>query len=201
MSTFRLHGTVTSPYVRRVRIVAHELGLTYDLVDARSDEGQTAMRAINPLWKVPAVELDGRIILDSRVITEYLMRYHGPAPLAPTDPNDVTTQNLVTVIDGALDACINTFYLGRDGIAAAPRSYMQKQHDRTASAMQWLDTRVQDVWLTESRAFGLPEIALCTMLGWMRFRSTYPVEDHPALVRCLEHHEGRKSMADTQPTG
>ncbi len=199
MSSFDLYGTATSPYVRRVRVVARELGLTYNRIDSADEKGQASLRAVNPLWKVPAVQLDGRVILDSRVITEYLLRYHGPGPLAPIDPDDVTTQNLVTVIDGALDALINAFYLGRDGITPGAASYVQKQQDRAAHAMQWLETRVQDVWLTEARTFGLPEIALCTSLGWMQFRNTYPVDRHPALLRCLEHHDARPSMVQTLP--
>lgn len=196
----RLYGTTTSPYVRRVRVVALELGVAFELVDAFTEEGQAAMRRVNPLWKVPTVELDGQAIFDSRVITEHLLRVHGPGPLAPVVDDDVGARNVSTVIDGALDALINAFYLARDGITTAQAAYVGKQHERAAAALAWLEARVDDVWLTGARAFGLPELALCTAIEWMRFREAYPVERHPALLRCVEHHGARESLVATRPT-
>lgn len=195
----RLLGTTTSPYVRRVRAVALELGVPFELVDTFTDAGQAELRALNPLWKVPAVELEGRAIFDSRVITEHMLREHGPGPLAAVDESDVDARNMVTVIDGALDALINTFYLQRDGVTAAQASYVSKQHERAAAALGWVEARVDGGWLTRARAFGLPELALVTTLEWMRFRDTYPVERHPGLVRCMEQHAGRASLVATRP--
>ena len=157
--TMRLFGTTTSPYVRRVRIVALELSVPFELVDVFTEEGQAAMRQVNPLWKVPTVEIDGQVIFDSRVIDEHLMRHHGPGPLASLEPDDVGARNVCSVIDGALDALINTFYLARDGVTGEQAAYVAKQHERAAASMAWLEARVDDVWLTRARAFGLPEIA------------------------------------------
>lgn len=198
--TMTLYGTTTSPYVRRVRVVALELGLPFTWVDTFTDAGQAALRALNPVWKVPAVELDGdTVILDSRVITEHLLRRHGPGPLAPVDEDDVSARNVVTAIDGALDALINALYLQRDGVGKAQSSYVAKQHERAAAALGWVDAQVDDVWLGRAKAFGLPELALVTALEWMRFRDMYAVERHSALVRCLEHHGARESLAATRP--
>ncbi|PRQ09163.1 glutathione S-transferase family protein [Enhygromyxa salina] len=195
----RLYGTVTSPYVRRVRIVAHELGLACELVDTAAEPGQATMRAVNPLWKVPTAELEGQAIFDSRVINQVLLRRHGPGPLAAVEVDDIATDNLVTVIDGALDALINAFYLSKDGVGRETASYIQKQHQRADAAMQWIADRVDDVWLTPAKQFGLAEIALCTSVEWMRFRQTYPVERHPAIVGLVERHASRPSLAETRP--
>jgi glutathione S-transferase len=197
----KLYGTTTSPFVRRVRVVALELGLPFTVVDTATDAGQAALRALHPLWKMPAVELDGQAIFDSRVITEQLLRRHGPGPFATLDADDIDTHNVITVIDGALDALINALYLQRDGITGAQASYMTKQRERAAAALGWVEARVDDVWLTRARAFGLPELALCTALEWMRFRGMYAVEQHPGLVRCMEHHGARASMVATRPHG
>ncbi|MCA9710022.1 MAG: glutathione S-transferase [Myxococcales bacterium] len=200
MPSLRLYGTVTSPYVRRVRIVAHELGLGYALVDAATDAGQAAMRTVNPIWKVPTLELDGRPIFDSRVITEHLLRHHGPGPLDPHDPEDLERSNAREVIDGALDALINAFYLAKDGLSREASAYVAKQHERAASAMAWLEARAPALWPAGDARFGLAEIGLCTTLEWMRFRDTYPVDRHPALAGVLERHAGRPSLTSTHPT-
>ena len=195
-----LFGTVTSPYVRRVRVVAQELGLDLELVDVFTEQGRAALAEVSPIWKVPAAEVDGQLVFDSRVIVDHLLRVHGgDAELRPIDPADLDATNVVTVIDGALDALINVFYLGRDGIEPSASKYVAKQVDRARSAMEWLETRVDDVWLSGSRRFGLPELALCTTMDWMRFRDTYEIDQHPGLKRCFDHHRVRESLAATAP--
>ena len=196
----KLYGSTTSPFVRRVRVVALELGLAFEWIDTFTDAGQAALRVLNPLWKVPTVELDENTTLfDSRVITEHLLREHGPGPLAVIDEGDLQVRNVITVIDGALDSLINALYLQRDGITSDKASYMAKQRERAAAALGWVETRLDDVWLTPARAFGLAELALVTALEWMRFRDMYPVDRHPGLVRALEHHGGRESLVATRP--
>lgn len=197
MQSFRLFGTPTSPYVRRVRVVARELGVAFEFIDAAHDDGQAAMRAVNPLWKVPTAEIDGQPVFDSRVINAALLRAHGPGPLRPVDADDLDTHNTITVIDGVLDALINAFYLGRDGVQPEQASYMAKQRARARAGMDWLEGHLGD----PSDAFDVATIALCTTLEWMRFRGTYAVDDHPGLVAHLGRHAERPSMLATRPPG
>ena len=197
--TVQLLGTVTSPYVRRVRAVAHALSIPLELTDTFTDEGQAQLRALHPLWKVPAATVDGEAVYDSRVLVDLLVRRHGGDTMSPIAADDIETTNVLTVIDGALDALINVFYLTRDGVASPDGSYVAKQKARAASAMNWLEARVDDVWISKHRSFGIPEIALCTTLGWMAFRETYPIADHPALMRCFEAHDAVECLAQTRP--
>jgi glutathione S-transferase len=139
----RIYGTQTSPYVRRVRIVALELGLAHELIDTSTEKGLEALKAITPIWKVPVAEVDGVPVFDSAVINEMLLRLHGPGPIARPDPHDIILRNVVTVIDGALDSLINSFYLAKDGVTAEQASYLQKHQDRAASAMKWLEGRAR----------------------------------------------------------
>jgi glutathione S-transferase len=199
LAVLRIYGTHTSPYVRRVRIVAHELELDHELIDTATEDGLAALKAITPIWKVPVVELDGVPVFDSAVIDETLLRLHGPGPLARFDSHDLILRNVITVIDGALDSLINCLYLARDGVDAERAPYLQKHQDRAASAMEWLEGRANDGWLSPNKSFGLTEIALCTALGWMRFRDMYPIERHPALLRCFEEHSQRPSLLATAP--
>lgn len=192
-----LYGTVTSPYVRRIRILAHELGLPLTMVDTATDAGQAELRATNPLWKVPACRIGETLVFDSGVITQALLQKHGRdhwRPLAPDTP----ARNRITVADGVLDALINTFYLAKDGITPTQASYVQKQHDRAAAAMAWLDAQVGQA---PSAGFGVTELAICTALEWMQFRGTYPVSDHANLVALVGQFAERPSMVATRPPG
>ena len=96
----KLYGTTTSPFVRRVRVVAAEVGAPYELVNTAPDEGQAALRAVSPIWKVPVAELGERIIYDSRIIIEWLTTFCGWGEMRP--PSDRWREaNLVNAIDGA----------------------------------------------------------------------------------------------------
>ena len=69
----KLLGSLSSPYVRKVRVVLAEKKLDYrlELLDVWQDK--VAISAANPLGKVPCLVLDdGAALVDSRVIVEYL---------------------------------------------------------------------------------------------------------------------------------
>lgn len=199
----RLYGSYGSPYVRRVRIIADELGIPCEQVDTNAAEGQAEMRAKNPIWKVPTVELDGQLIFDSHTITEVLLERYDRAgkKIAQLPVDDLEARNAISVIDGALDALINSFYLAKEGVTADNTPYMKKQNERAATAFAWLEQRVHEPFVTSKKRYGLPEIALASAFGWLRFRNVYAIEQHPRLMRCWEEHEKRASFFATQPKG
>lgn len=70
----RLLYSALSPFARKVRIVAHEKGLTgaitLETVSPFTDE---SLRALNPLCQVPTLILDdGEVLFDSAVICDHL---------------------------------------------------------------------------------------------------------------------------------
>lgn len=72
-----LHWSPKSPYVRKVMVCAHELGIVDRLTLVRSVAAMlrpnAALMQVNPLSKIPALVLDdGRTLFDSAVICEYL---------------------------------------------------------------------------------------------------------------------------------
>ena len=72
-----LHWSPKSPYVRKVMVSAHELGLVNRLELVRSLAAMLkpnpAIMAVNPLSKIPTlVREDGSVLFDSVVICEYL---------------------------------------------------------------------------------------------------------------------------------
>ncbi|MBX7082130.1 MAG: glutathione S-transferase [Nannocystaceae bacterium] len=220
LASLRIWGTVTSPFVRRVRIVALELGVEHQLVDTNGDDGQRELRSRSPIWKVPIAEVSGArelpdatLVFDSHAITELLLQRAGAdAPLrAPASwQHDaavaIDERNAVAVIDAALESLINVFYVGRDGLDVEGSAYLIKQRERAAAALAWLDARIDARGRpcatprgADADRLGLPEIALVTALGWMRFRDTYPIERHPRLARCLAELDERPSFAATRP--
>jgi glutathione S-transferase len=73
----KLYSSPASPFARKVRIIAHELGLKLEVIDvqARTDE---SLRRVNPLKQIPTLILDdGSSLFDSPVICEYLNQLGG----------------------------------------------------------------------------------------------------------------------------
>ena len=49
-------------------------------------------------------------------------------------------------------------------------------------------------------ALSFTDLALVCALEWMRFRERHDVAAHPGLLRVLEAHAGRPSLAATHPS-
>lgn len=194
----KLYGTTTSPFVRRVRVVAAEVGEPVDRIDTAPDAGQAALREVSPIRKVPVALIDGRTIYDSHVIIDLLTATRGWHDLAP--PRDAWHQhNVINAIDGALDAVIQLFYLRRDGVAVEGSPYEKRQLDRADAIFAWLGTQLTSDGAGFSAGFGLAELALISTLDWMDFRKAYPTERAASVESVRAAWRDRPSLASTRP--
>src|SRR5690349_496535 len=87
-SRMRLHWSPRSPFVRKVMLAAHELGLTDRIERVRTVVRMTRpnpdLLPDNPLSKIPTLVLaDGTVLIDSVVICEYLDALAGSGILFP----------------------------------------------------------------------------------------------------------------------
>ena len=84
----KLHGYFRSSAAFRVRIALNLKGLDHEtaLVNLQVGEQVSAQyRAINPQGRVPALEVEGRVLLQSLAIIEYLDETHPLPALLPSD--------------------------------------------------------------------------------------------------------------------
>ena len=96
----------TSPFARKVRIAAIEVGLAdrLEIVDANplADDGVVAGH--NPLGKIPALILADRTLVDSALICAYLDSIHDGPKLHPD--GDWGALQLQALGDGMMDATV-----------------------------------------------------------------------------------------------
>jgi glutathione S-transferase len=188
----RLFGTTTSPFVRRVRVVAAEVDEPVDRVDTATDDGMALLRSVSPIRKVPVAMIDERLLFDSRVIIDWLVTTRGWGGIMP--PRDRWhEQNLLNAIDAALDSVIQLFYLRRDGVTVDGTAYAQRQLERTDAIFGYLAKQLSP------ERFALPEISVCCALDWMDFRKAYPTERAGGLDAVRAALRERPSMVATRP--
>ena len=203
-----LFGTVTSPFVRRVRIVCIEKNVPCTLVNVVTTEGQAQLLELSPIAKVPVARFDdGRVVFDSRVILNEICHADrgGHAPLrepAVDRQGRVEEENALNLVDEALLCLIRLFYLKRDG-ADLSVAYLQKEQARAATILQQINGNLVRNYLSirnaEAGGFGRPELALFTALGWIRFRNTFDLTTTPQLMAFFDHWAPRPSLVQTPP--
>ncbi|MGH7048083.1 MAG: maleylacetoacetate isomerase [Stellaceae bacterium] len=85
----KLYGYFRSSAAFRVRIALNLKGLAYETVPIhlrRNDQAKPEYRAIDPQGLVPALDIDGRILIQSPAIIEYLDETRPEPPLLPSSP-------------------------------------------------------------------------------------------------------------------
>jgi glutathione S-transferase len=101
-----LVGQYDSPYVRRVAVSLRVLGFTYER-DTRSVFADfDAMRALNPLGRIPSLVLEGgEVLIDSAAILDWLDQTVGPerALIPPAGPERRQALRRIALATGAID--------------------------------------------------------------------------------------------------
>jgi glutathione S-transferase len=144
----QLFFSPTSPYARKVIIVAIETGLAdrIEKIDAKPHPIQRDRAVVrqNPLGKVPTlVTDDGDVLFDSRVICEYLASISGNTRIFPRpEAARWDALSLQALSDGILDAALLIRYeetLREPDLQSAP--WKVGQWEKLTCALDALEAR------------------------------------------------------------
>lgn len=108
-----LRSSPASPFGRKVKIAASELGLLdkIEITTADTTDPNEVLRSQNPLGKIPTLILeDGMTLFDSRVIIEYLDDLAGGGRLFPRGAERFRQLRLQALADGIADAALLQVY-------------------------------------------------------------------------------------------
>ena len=202
----KLIGSLTSPYVRKVRIVMAEKKLDYEFVSEDVWSATTTIGQSNPLGKVPCLVMEGaEALFDSRVIVEYLDALSPVGKWIPSVGRErAGVKTWEALADGVLDAAI---------LARLEATWTGRSAEQRSSA--WIDRQLSKVHASvQAMSAGLGEQAFCSgvhlslsdisvgvALGYLDFR--FPEIDwrgpHPNLHKLFDKLTQRPSFADTLP--
>lgn len=197
----RLYCSANSPYARKARVIALELGIEgkVDLLDADPRDGSSGFWEVNPLAKIPVLELDdGRRLYDSPVICEYLVAEFGGQSLLVAPGQDVwDVRTLAALADGTMDAAMLVrLEMMRPESERSPTD-MKKQ---MAIAARGFD-RLQALLADRDDRPDLGTIGAACCIAWVMFR--HPETDwlgpRPGLAAWYDRMVARPSLARTAP--
>lgn len=169
----KLIGSLTSPYVRKVRIVFSEKKVDVDLEIENVWAPDTKITNHNPLGKVPCLLLDdGEAIYDSRVIAEYVDTLSPVGKLIPTESRErVTVKTWEALADGIKDAGI----LARLEATLRPPEqqspvWVDRQIGKIKAALEQMSLKLGENSWCHGNQMTLADIAVGCALGYLLFR-------------------------------
>ena len=203
--SMKLIGSMTSPYVRKVRIVMAEKKLDFQLLleDVwNSDE----ILKFNPLGKVPCLVMEGgEAVFDSRVIVEYLDALSPVGKLIPaTGRERAEVRTWEALADGILDASIlarmEKVWAGRSE-AQRSQAWIDRQMSRVDAALAAMSRGLGDQPWCAGSHYSLADIAVGCALGYLDFRYAHVDwrSRHENLARLAEKLFARQTFIDTLP--
>lgn len=198
----KLRYSAASPYVRKVMVTAHEVGLVGQIQTVPTDVWGTAdVQGDNPLGKVPALVLDGgEVLFDSPVICEYLDSLHSGAKLFPAAGGARwRALRQQAQADGIMDAGILARLEGnrKDGEKSA--GWIQRQKAAVARGLDAFEQAVAEL----DGPITIGQITLGCAIGWVNFRfaDDRVLDKRPALAAWYAKFSARPSMVATVPKG
>ncbi|NML42724.1 glutathione S-transferase [Ramlibacter sp. G-1-2-2] len=202
----KLIGSMSSPYVRKVRVVMAEKKLDYQFVEEDVWAADTSIMNSNPLGKVPCLVMEGgEALFDSRVIVEYLDTLSPVGKLIPVVGRErAEVKTWEALADGVLDALVLARLEGHwSGRQKAERSqaWIDRQLAKSNASFKAMSQGLGDKPFCAGIYLSLADIAIGCALGYADFR--FPEIDwrtpYPNLARLYEKLAARPSFADTLP--
>ena len=202
----KLIGSLTSPFVRKVRVVLAEKKLDYKFEVEDVWAADTRIGESNPLGKVPCLVMEGgEAIFDSRVIVEYVDTLSPVGKLIPLSGRErVEVKTWEALADGLLDAAIlarmEQTWSGRSDEQRS-QAWIDRQIDKVNASLKAMSLGLGDrPWCTGNH-HSLADIAVGCALGYLDFRFGDIAwrDTYPNLAKLYEKISQRPGFQDTAP--
>jgi glutathione S-transferase len=197
----QLHWSPKSPFVRKVMICIHELGIDHEVGRIRSVAAMLKPNATlmqdNPLSKIPTLVLDdGSSLFDSVVICEYL-NDHAKGKLFPAvGPDKWQALRWHALGNGLMDALI-LWRNEREREVPLP-TLMQAFEHKVGATLELLEAQVPEL---TAAPMSIGTVTLACALGYLdyRFDELGWRQRAPALAAWFAVWQQRPSFVLTEP--
>jgi glutathione S-transferase len=200
----KLIGSLTSPYVRKARIVFAEKKIEVPLIQENVWSQDTKIMESNPLGKVPCLVMDdGGAMFDSRVIVEYADTLSPVNKLIPSSGKErAAVKTWEALADGILDASI----LARLEATWRPDeqkslAWIDRQLHKVDAALKAMSNGLGESEWCFGNQMSLADISVGCALDYLifRFPNIQWQASYPNLNRLYKKLLLRPSFANTAP--
>lgn len=199
----KLYLSPTSSFSRKVRVLLIEKKIAHDIEMLNLWEPND-LQKINPIGKVPTLVLDdGRVLISSAVIADYLDERQPRPRFIPADPDHrLEVRQLEAIADGVMDAVAASLYEARfHDEAKRSQVWLDRQRGKVDAGLAALEKRLgRNEWLVGNDTT-LADIAIGCHLGFVTVRAPqfFSAQACPGLARLAQRLEARESFKATVP--
>ena len=199
----KLVGSLTSPWVRKIRIVLAEKKIDYEMIVDSPWEAGNQVSKYNPLGKVPVLLMeDGSSLYDSRVIADYLDTVTPLSRLIPEANHErIATKRWEALADGVTDAAVSALLESRRKASEQSKSWIERQRGKVALGLEAMSTELgEQPWCT-GNSYSLADVSVGACLGFLefRFKDIEWRKTYPNLDKLFDKLMQRQSLIDTVP--
>jgi glutathione S-transferase len=203
-SIMKLLYSPTSPFARKVRVVAAEKKLELELEKADPYADGANLSHVNPLGKVPVLILDdGATLFDSRVIVEYLDGLSPVHRLIPETTRDrVAVKRWEAIADGLCDAALTArIENNRPDKSDSSAKQITRQMAKVAACVDAMSAELAEREYCVGNALSLADIAVGCALGYLKLRYADIAWESgfPNLARLYKKMMARAAFKATDP--
>lgn len=188
--SYTLYGSLTSPFVRRIRMLLGDIPYEFKEINVFDTEDSLALNKINPVNQVPVFTDGDRTIWDSRQIFYYINLHHKLHNMHWED------ENLLTAVEGAMSSGITLLLMKRSGMNIdEPYMYVNRQKERIESVLDYLKPYIENEGMKE---WNFITMSLYCFLDWGQFRGIMSLDNRPECKKFLAQHAERPEVIKTQ---
>lgn len=201
----KLIGSLTSPFVRKVRVVLAEKKIEYEFVIDSPWLPETKVPSFNPLGKIPVLMLDDETpLFDSRVIVEYIDSVTPNNKLFPAPNRErIEVKRWEALADGICDAAANAFLEAKRPAGEQSAEWITRQRDKISRGLEFMAEELGEKAFCMGTHISMADLAVGVALGYLvfRFGDIDWRSAHPNLGKLYDKLMQRPSFADTVPQG
>lgn len=197
----KLYGSLTSPYVRKVRVFLMEKGIAYEFVVEGPGDAAGNVARLNPLGKVPTlVRDDGEVLFDSFMIVEYLDSLLGTPLIPPPGEARWQAQRWHALGQGLADATVTRLMETRRAPERQELAVIHKQEGKIAAALGFAEGHLKSGEFLVGHQLTVADITLGVALGYLDLRYVHEWRgSHPRLAQWFSVFSRRPSFIETAP--
>lgn len=202
----KLIGSLTSPFVRKARIVFSEKKIEYVFhTEATPEKLDEILPEYSPLAKIPVLIMDDESTLyDSRVIVDYLDTVSPVSRLIPeVSRQRIQVKRWEALADGISDAAVLVVWEKKRPKSQQNTDWIKRQMSKINAGIKALSEDLGDKNFCMGDAYSLADICVGCTLGFLdlRFPELNWRETYSNLEQLSEKLSQRPSFKDTIPQG